>query len=341
MIKVELKKLENYLLDVFRAGGLNSENAAAAADVYMRATLRGVGHHDIYDLPSRIQKLKSASVAANPEYKKLAAFGSIESWDAGNGLGEVVCVYAMNRAMDLAGQYGMGLCAMRNTNHFLAAAPYVEMASEKGFVALMLSKGKVSMGAPDKAGTCMSALPMGFAYSTEEEYPVMLDACMAYASFGKLEAMAKTGETTKEWWGYDEEGNPTTDPKAMAKGTRLPIGGHKGFGLAMLGEVLTSVLSFGPVLDEEETVDGLKNNSSHTAIAIKADALMDMAAFKKRTSTLSNNAKALSPGLHIPGMGSYKCRVKFTSAGGIELENELVDKLDKIASSYNIAGLSK
>ena len=336
MINVGLKKLEGYLFGVFRACGLNAENAAAATDVYMRATLRGVGHHDIYDLPSRIQKLRSASVVPNPEYRKIAGFGALESWDGGNGLGEVICVYAMKRAMELANQYGTGLCAMRNTNHFLAAAPYVEMASEKGYIALMLSKGRVSMGAPDKPGDCMSALPMGFAYATEEEYPVMLDACMAYASYGKLAAMAKTGEATKEWWGFDQNGQPTTDPMAMAKGTRSPIGGHKGFGLAMLGEVLTSVLSTGPVLDEEESADGLKNNSSHTAIAIKADALMDLATFKKRTSSLSNQAKALSPNLHIPGMGSYKSKMKYTKAGGIDLENELVEKLEKIAKELNI-----
>ena len=195
------------------------------------------------------------------------------------------------------------------------------------------------MGAPGKPGTCMSALPMGFAYPTDGDFPVMLDACMAYASFGLLKEMAEKGQKTPEWWGLDKEGEPTTDPAAMAEGTRFPIGAHKGFGLCMLGEVLTSVMSQGCILDEKETSDGLTNYWGHTAIAFKADALMDADTFKKRSGDLSRRAIDLSPGLHIPGQGSYSKKKAFTEKNSIDLEDSLIQKLNAIAKELSVKEL--
>jgi LDH2 family malate/lactate/ureidoglycolate dehydrogenase len=126
---------------------------------------------------------------------------------------------------------------------------------------------------------------------------------------------------------------------AMAQGTRFPIGAHKGFGLCMLDEVLTSVMAQGCILDEKETADGIKNWSAHTAIAFKADALMDAAAFKKRAGELSRRATNLSPGLHIPGFGSYSKKKSFISQNSIDLEDGLVEKLNTIAQKLSVKSL--
>ena len=336
MKTIALDALHTYLMDVFTKCGMSAENAATATDVTYRATLRGVGHHDIYDFISRAEGLISGDFTANPEYTKIASFGAMESWDADNGLGEVVCTFAMDRAMTLADEFGMGFCALRNTNHFLAGAPYVERASELGYIAMMLSKAGVTMGAPGTPGACMSALPLGIAYPTDGDYPVMLDICLAYASFGLLNEMAQKGKKTPEWWGLDSNDIPSTDPAEIAKGTRFPIGAHKGFGLSMLGEVLTGVMAQGCVLDEKETSDGLKNTSSHTAIAFKIDALMDADTFKYRAGELSRRASYLSPGLHIPGMGSYTSKSDLIAKNSIDLDDNLIEKLNKIASKLSV-----
>ena len=339
MRKITVSSLKTYFTNQFSAVGFSKENTASAADVFLRSTLRNVGHHDVYSLSSHIRAVVSGKQNANPDFKKLAAFGALESWDGGNGIGPVMCAYAMDRAIELADIHGIGLCAMRNTNHFLAAAPYVERAAERGYIALMLAKGGASMGMSGRTERSMSALPMGFAYQTEKDYPVMLDICLAYASNGKLNEMAAKGEQTPSWWGADPEGNPTTDPSEILKGTRWPIGGHKGYSLAMLGEVLTAVLSMGCILDEKSTADGVTNNASHTAIAIKADALMDMDEFRRRTTVLNTQAESLAPGIHIPGTGSHREKGAILSQGYIELTDELVSELNALAEQYGIDGL--
>lgn len=341
MKRISLASLETYMTEQFRALGFSPEDAKTAQDIFMRATLRNVGHHDVYHLPGHIKNVAAKKMAANPAYKKIAAFGALESWDGGNGIGPVVCAFAMNRAMALADIHGIGLCAMRNTNHFMAAAPYVERAAERGYIALMLAKGGASMGMTGRTEKSMSALPMGFAYQTEQEYPVMLDACLAYASMGKLNEMAQKGEKTPEWWGADSEGNPTTDPAQMLKGIRYPIGGHKGYALAMLGEVLTGVLSMGCILDQASAADGVTNNASHTALAIKADALMSMDEFKGRTQTLTDIARSLAPGIHIPGMGSNTQKQKLLAQGYIDLTDELARQLNGYADQYGISALKE
>ena len=335
MNKIKLDHMEKYLLDLFVKTGLNIENARIAVDVYMRATLRGVGHHDIYDISSRIESLKSGKVVPNPVFTPIASYGALETWDAGNGLGEVVCTYAMDRAMALANLYGIGFCSLRNTNHFLASAPYVERAAEKGYIAVILCKAIATMGGPGVKKVCMSQLPMGFAYPTDEGYPVMLDICMAYASSGLLRHKAKHGELVPSWWGYNASGEPTEDPAELADGIRMPIGGHKGFGLAMFGEILTGVIGMGGILNN--VPEGSSNNvNAHTAIAIKPDTLMDADTFKSRAGQLSRNAKAIAPELRIPGENSHRSKETLTSNGYIELDDALVNILNSYADEYNI-----
>ena len=341
MARVKPDVLRNWIGHALIALGMTDENAAIVADTVMRATLRGVGHHDVYDLPGRLKGLLEGKFPANPTYTRLAAYGAVESWDGGNGLGELVCSFAMDRAMQAAGAHGIGLCAVRNSNHYMAAAPYVERASEQGYIAMLLCKGAPTMGAPGRTDKVIGTLPMGFAFPTDLEYPVMLDACMAYASFGLLKEKMDRGEQVPAHWGYDREGRPTTDPAEMAKGTRLPIGGHKGFGLAVLGEVLTALLSEGCIVDEADIINKQSAPTSHTAIAIKADALMDLDRFKERSGEMVERMCARAPGLHVPGKGSYDKKARMLQDDAIELQDGLISELDALCGAIRIDRIAR
>lgn len=340
MTAVTLSALGAYVTRTMLACGLNQADADTVADIVLRASVRGVGHHDIYDFPGRIKGLLEKKLSPTPAYTKLAAYGALESWDTGNGLGEVTCAYAMERAMALADVHGIGLCAIRGSNHNMAASPYVERASERGYIALMLSKGPPTMGAPGRTDKVIGTLPMGYAFPTDHGYPVMMDACLAYASFGVLKERMDRGESVPPYWGFDEAGEPTTDPARLAKGTRLPIGGHKGFGLCILGEVLTGLLAHGCIIDEKDGVHGQATPTSHTAIAIKADALMPLDQFKARTGEMIDRMEGRAPGLHIPGQGSQAKRKAMEAAGSIDLSDALVAELNTLAAQAGVPGLA-
>ena len=339
MKRVTFDELGQFMTDSLAAVQMTAENAQTMVDVYMSATKRGVGHHDIYDFPGRLDRLLQGKVTVNPEFKNLAEFGCMESWDGDNGLGELVCSFIMDRAIALAQTNGIGFCAARNSNHFLAGAPYIIQAAQAGCVGLIIAKGPPNMGVPGSAGSVIGHSPMAFGFPTHEDWPVMMDICLAYASIGQLNQRVKEGKTVPPWWGIGPDGDSTLDPAVLLKGMRYPIGEHKGFGLALLCELLTGVLSSGLVLNQKEDENGLRNITSHTALAIKADALMDSQTFLDRSSTMIERIKELSPDIHIPGSQSYHEKMIFERTQSIEISEELFNKINEKAGALNIKGL--
>ena len=339
MKTVELVRLRAFIRDAFLACGVSGDDSAAAAEIFMRATLRGIGHHDVRDLPSRFDGLLEGRINAAPEYRRLGAFRTMETWDVDRGLGEVTCSFAMERAMRLADEYGIGMCFIRNSNHFLAAAPYVELAAEDGYVAVLWCKGGMNMGTTGRTENCIGSLPMGYAFDAGGEAPVVFDACLAYTSHGELRARAARGEPVEPWWGVDAEGKPTTDAAKLLAGTRMAIGGHKGYALSMLGEVLSGVFTGGWIMDLPPADERVDNHWGHTALVIKPEAIMDANTFRQRTATLLERADALAPGVHIPGQGSHRRKASMLSRGTVELEDGIAVRLDEMAERLTISKL--
>lgn len=342
MSKVELKNLEEYLFHSLCAVGMNEEHAGWTSEIYMRATLRGVGHHDIYDFPGRLRGLINKKLNSTPSIKLMRSYEAMESFDGDNGLGEVCSTYIMKRGMELADKFGISFCTINNSNHFLAAAPYVEKAAEEGFVAIIYTRGGPSMSVTmDRKGSAVGACPMGFAAPTNEGYPFMMDICLAYASNGLINAKINAGESVPPYWGLDAQGDPTTDPRAIKEGgTRLPIGGHKGFGLSLMGEIFTGVLSGGQVIDEPHPVTGEVGAASQAVIVIKPDGLMEPDKFRLRTSNMIQRVEARAPGVHIPGQGSFRNKEKYRAENSIDLKTELIEKLNRVAVELGIKQIS-
>lgn len=320
METVTFEKLEQMMSEILASVGMKEENIKTVVDVYLEKTKRGVGHHDITDFVWHVNGVRFGGIKANPEYKKLSAYQGMESWDGDNGMGELTCSFAMERAISLAKEHGLGLCTIRNSNHYLASSPYTSLAARSGCIGLIFAKNMPSMGVPGHKGLVIGHSPNGFAFSTNESWPVMLDGCLAYVSgHGELHKAIEEGRSIPSWWGVGPDGEPTNDPTELLKGTRYPIGEHKGFGYAILCELLTGVLSHGLILDQTEGSDGLKNNTSHTAIAIKADGLMSMEEYKSRSSELINRIEDLAPGIRIPGRRSYDSKVNLEKQDKVEL----------------------
>ncbi len=339
MKRVTFTELSQFMMDSLTAVQMTTENAQTMIEVYISATKRGVGHHDIYDFPARLDTLLKGKVTVNPVYKKLAGFGCMESWDGDNGLGELINSFIMDRAITLAQTNGIGFCTVRNSNHFLAGAPYVLQAAQAGCIGLVLAKGPANMGVPGSTGNVVGHSPMAFGFPTNEDWPVMMDICLAYASIGQLTQRVKEGQPIPSWWGVGPDGESTSDPAVLLKGVRYPIGEHKGFGLAILSELLTGVLSSGLVLNQNEDDHGLRNVTSHTALAIKVDALMDRGTFLERSSSMIERIKGLSPDIHIPGSHSYHEKLIFERTQSIEISDELFNRINEKAAVLNIKGL--
>lgn len=337
MKKVTFEELNQYLRRVWNATGASEEDSAVMADIFTETTKRGVGHHDIHNFPSRIDRVRSGMINPDPKITRIAAFGAMESWDGDHGTGEVLNHFIMDRAIQLASEHGIGMATVRNSNHYLCSAPYVEQAAKAGYVGFIMAKAGTAMGLPGIQGNVIGQSPIGYAFPTDAEDPVMMDICLAYVAGEPLMIRAENNMSVPAHWGQDKDGNPTTSARAIVNGgVKYPIGEHKGFGLALLEELLTGVFSMGAILDDGED-DPIYRGTSHTTIAIKTDALMDMEIYKERSHELVERLRNRSEKIHIPGDSSWKKTKAYNACGYLEVEEELVEKLNAYAVEYGVA----
>lgn len=331
MKKIKIKDLQTQISSLLLKAGLSEEYTKWVTDVYMRSTYRGVGHHDIYSLPGRIKSLVNKRVNNNPEMKRLAGFNALEVYDGDNGLGEVNSYYITKKSMELAQKYGIGLVCVKNSNHFLASAPYVDFAAEKGFLSIIYSSVALAMGIED-SGKIIGNGPTGYAVKGKESN-ILFDICLAYSSYGKFRAKIKNGEKVPEYWGKNKCGEFTDDPSEIVHGgVPLPIGQHKGFGLSVMIELLTTVLSSaGSLADKRNKSNG---KFYHTIVTIKPDTVCDD--YYENVDQLVNDLKNLYPEVHIPGDNSFKKKKEFQEKGYFELEDSLVEELKSLQNRLKL-----
>ncbi|MBF9018110.1 MULTISPECIES: Ldh family oxidoreductase [unclassified Oceanispirochaeta] len=273
-IKVYADQLKKNLTDALCSHGLDKEGAAVVAGVYYRATLRGVGHHEIDSLPDRYIYLDNGQTNPRPDIKKIGGMGAMELYDGDNGMGELCTMHVTEKSMDLAKEHGIGFATIRNSNHFLAAAPYTEYAEEKGFFTTVMSKSPAGLSLPGADKDLMGNNPFGYSASADDS-SLLFDICFAYSSYGKMGKYIKEGKSIPEYWGRDKEGKPTTNPQdVMDSQLFMPMAEHKGFGLAIWVEMMSSVLAGGNILNQDENETGLRGNYSQTAISINVEKLL-------------------------------------------------------------------
>jgi LDH2 family malate/lactate/ureidoglycolate dehydrogenase len=156
-----------------------------------------------------------------------------------------------------------------------------------------------------------------------------------------LEKMDKAGESVPSYFGVNNEGKPTTVPGELLCGTLAPIGGHNGFGLAILGEILTGVLSGGQVIDEPHPVSGKTGVASQTAAVINPNMFMDPGHFEIRTTAIIKRMEAKAPELHVPGQYSNRIKRSFEATKIYSMEDSLYKVLNDWANRLDVYPLGE
>lgn len=327
MIKsiISIERLSRLVVRLLIKMGVKPADARKIAWVYRIMTLRGVGHHDINSLPFELTRLEKGYSKPRPRIKLAKDRRAVAVLDGDNGPGPLVAYIMTQKAVAKARKFGLGLVSARNSNHFIGAAAYCLLAAEHGMLGIAASNTDTVMGAHGSADRAIGNNPWGFAVRTGAGFPLLLDICNAYASYGKLHDYRKKGWKVPKEWGLDSRGRNTTDPgRILDGGVPLPMVGHKGFGLSILMEILTSVLSGGAITDEIALMSRQDNGFSHAALVINPAFFMSPRVFKARTRKLVTYLKGHPPlkkgvPILLPGERSYKTGRKLKKTG-IRLE---------------------
>lgn len=352
-------KLRDFTRSIFLKMGCSSEHADLAADVLIKADLRGIDSHGVARLTGYVRLWEKARINPKPEIKIVHETPTTATIDGDAGLGLVVAPFAMKVAIDKAEKYGSGWVSVRNSNHFGIAAYHTMMAVERDMIGFAMTNASPLVAPTFANERMLGTNPMCYAFPAGKYPPVIVDMATSAAANGKLEIAQRTGKPVPEGWIQDAKGQSSIDPHELKKGgSLLPLGSdrehgsHKGFGLSATVDILSAVLSganYGPwappfVAFMEPSDNPVGLGLGHFLGAMRVDGFRPVEEFKTHLDNWIerfSSAKPISEDqkVIIPGEPELIAEIERQS-NGIPLIDEVCNDLNGLADKLGISRLS-
>ncbi len=346
--RVSEAELLRFSDQALRAAGVPAENAAIVADNLVQGELHGHGSHGPSRLlPIYIKRFQAGGVNPDPKITIVQQSKSAAVVDGDNGPGAVVGRYAMRLAIDLAREHGSGWVTARRSTHYGAAFLFAREALTEGMIGFSTTAAVAQVAPFGGRERALGTNPLCIAVPGGERGPIILDMATSVVARGKVQLAALEGKPIPQGWALDAEGHPTTNPVAASKGSMLPLGGYKGYGLALMVEILSSVLSgalvgkqIGEMFSGLETPQGL----GHFFGALDVSLFMPLDEFRARMDALIAAMKtvALADGAEeilVPGEPEAR-KAALYRAEGIPLAEDVIETLNATGRALGIAPLT-
>jgi 3-dehydro-L-gulonate 2-dehydrogenase len=245
MNRIPFEQVQETLAAVLGRVGFAPARAQTCARLFAETTCDGVYSHGINRFPRFITMVRNGNIDPNAEPVTVARFGGLERWDGRRGPGNLNARAAMERAIALSRQHGIGCVALGNTNHWMRGGAYGWQAAEAGLVGICWTNTMPNLPPWGASEPAIGNNPLVIAVPRAKG-PLVLDMAMSQFSYGALETYRKRGEKLPVEGGFDAQGNLTRDPGAIeASGRPLPVGYWKGSALAVVLDALAVMLSLG------------------------------------------------------------------------------------------------
>ena len=343
-------RLADFIVSVLEALKMSPKNARLTADLMVRTDLRGVDSHGIGMLPKYVEWTQAGFV--HPWADPVVARDDLATAlvDAQKGLGHPASAMSMELAISKAATYGMGIVAVRNSNHFGACANYSMMALARGMIGLAFTNSPfVAMVPTFGRKPMMGTNPISVAAPAGRREPYVLDMATTTVAVGKLHVASRWNKPVPEGWGLDEHAKPTTDPrKVLASRLLTPLGGsrelgsHKGYGLGVMVHILAGCLSgasFSPLRNRTQKPSD-PHNIGHFFLAIDPRAFRAEGEFEEdldQVIDVLRGAKRADPNqpVLIPGDPEMATRADRLEHG-VPVPDDLMTQLRAVAKSAGV-----
>lgn len=272
-MRLAFEQAEAELARILRAHGCDERQAQKVAHEMARNSLEGIYTHGINRFARLISNIDEGIVRPGVYPERINGFGAIENYDGGMGLGVTNAWFCMERATELAEQYGIGMVAIRNTNHWMRAATYGYQACDKGMAAICFTNTMPNMPTWGAKDSRIGNNPLVFAFPRRGGH-VIVDMAMSQFSYGALELARLEGRQMPIDAGFDTQGNLTRDPDEVIRSQRiLPTGYWKGAGLSFLLDVFAGCMSLGQTVAGVGRLPGDEHGVSQVFMAINYKAI--------------------------------------------------------------------
>lgn len=344
---ISFHDLKSFCKQAYMKANVPDDEADIVADLLVRADLRGVETHGVTRLPIYIQRLQKGYVRAVCKITTVKEKGSTAFLEAHGSMGHVVSYKAMEMAIKKTSAYGIGWVSVKDSGHFGVAGLFSMMAAEKDLIGYVITNSAPMMAPYGGRERILGNNPLSYAFPTDKYPPIVLDMSCSVVSSGKLILCRKKGEKIPLGWAYDKNGLPTADPYEGYEGggSLAPIGEHKGYGMVLAHEMLTSILTGGKwtqyiksLYEEDKT--GIQG-TCHSFMVIDPDCFIGRENFKKDMDSYINSIKESGKAKNateilMPGEPEYRTETKYLKKG-IPLAPNIVNELLSLGESLGVS----
>lgn len=328
--------LRKLIVDLSQAVGVSKEDAGLFADASIFADLRGTSTHGISRLGIYLKRLEKKLIDPKAELRVDRRVGGVLVLDAMNGLGQVQAVKALQTLLPIARQNGIAAAAIRHSQHFGALSYYCSLAADQNCLLLAMSNAEPAMSPEGGSEAFFGTNPIACAFPTGKGFPVKIDLATSKIARGKIIAASKKNIPIPDDWAFDVNGEPTTDAHRALAGTVATMAGHKGYALALMIEMFSSVLSGAAIGSDVGSM--YKNldrsqNVGHFFCLFDIAAFVDRNEFIQRADTIIDRLKAgrKRPGVQeilVPGERSSRIAAQ-NGKMGIPVSGDTLSELEE------------
>ena len=328
-------RLKAVISHLLQAVDVPPEHARHAAYILTMADLRGISSHGVRLLPGNIKRILGGAINPRPRISEAARIGALAILDGDAGMGMIVGALAMEHAIGIAREHGVGWVMVRRSNHYGASGSFVMQAIEVGMAGISISNCGPMMTVEGTVSRTIGNNPMAIG-APGPEFPVVLDMATSVASLGRIWMTRRKGEPIPDEW--------VLQPADATRETVLRhFGGAKGSGLAIMLEVLTSVCS-GAGVPRDMRLHSPRSQADHTVhtqVAIDVSRALPREQYADAMTGLIARLRAAerAPGVEevrLPGERAWRETLK-RRREGIPLEEDIVKSLEEIAAEIGTA----
>ncbi|TVQ41202.1 MAG: Ldh family oxidoreductase [Spirochaetaceae bacterium] len=342
--RIHPEKLKQFCIEALQAAGLSSDHAEQTADVLVTTDAWGTFSHGSRQLVPLLNNLRKGGLKADAQPEIVDQGSGFVVVDGHFAMPMVTSRLAMQAAIDKARSAGIAYAAVRRSGHYGAAGYYAVMAAEQDMIGLSMTNVDVCMTVPGARAPVIGTNPLAYAVPAGTERTVFLDIATSVVAISKVIAAKTAGKPIPEGWLVDELGRPTTDTSTYPdKGAILPMAGHKGYGVALLIEILAGVLTGASFLSGIKpwlVPDPQPADEGHAFVAVNIESLIPIDTFKARMDAMIGEVRSApkaegSDRIYLPGEMEWE-RFDLAHKNGIQLPDYVLINLFSVAEQTGL-----
>lgn len=333
-VRISRQHAEVFVGRLFELAGVEPGTAETVARALVEAELEGNPSHGLLQAPVYVRRVLAGTISRTADLREIHRSGAVSVFDAGLALGHAAAEQLAGIAVERAREHGISAVAARGATHFGVAGRYARMIAEAGMAGIVMCNTRPMMPFPGGRQRAVGNNPLAIAVPCAGHPPIVFDMAMSAAAMGRIRQAGQKGDPIPSGWAVDADGRDTTDANAAIAGMLLPAGGAKGFGLALMVDLLCAMsggaagLEIGSMYDDPQT--GWE--SSWLFLAIDTERFGLPMLYAARVAELAAEVRKAAPDPSMAMPGDRKRAARARAGEFITLAAGTAASLDALSS---------